>query len=179
MYFSNIYLHLSTKYFKIYGKNHYTYKGGIKLILVLKHIPNQENIEVQITYPQMNTTVKHLIKSVESCNKTLSAHAQNKHYKIHVRDIFYIESVDKKAFIYCEKQVFESDLRLYELYKILSPYDFIQVSKSCILNMNVLQSIERKLNSTMEALLHNGEKINISRKYVPSIKAWLSKEENL
>ncbi len=149
------------------------------MLLILKQIPDQENIEVQIKYPQMNDTIRRLIKSIESCEKTLKVHSQNKHYKIPVRDIFYIESVDKKAFIYCEKEVYESPLRLYELYDHLKNYDFIQVSKSCILNMNVLKSIERKFNSKMEALLVNDEKITISRKYIPLIKNWFSQEVNL
>jgi DNA-binding LytR/AlgR family response regulator len=149
------------------------------LILTLKKVPSQKEIEIQIKYAQMDANVKRIISSIQSCDKTLNVHAENKHYKVNVRDIFYIESVDKKTFVYCKEQVFGSNLRLYELHNQLSKYDFIQVSKSCILNMNVLKSIERRLNSTMEAMLINGEKINISRKYIPHIKTWLSQEENL
>lgn len=149
------------------------------MLLTLKKVPSQEEIEIQIKYSKMDAQVKRLISSIESCDKTLNVHAESKLYKINVRDIFYIESVDKKTFVYCEKQVFASNLRLYELHNKLNKYDFIQVSKSCILNMNVLKSIERKLNSTMEAMLINGEKVNISRKYIPLIKTWLSQEENL
>ncbi|WP_407920378.1 LytTR family transcriptional regulator DNA-binding domain-containing protein [Gottfriedia luciferensis] len=34
------------------------------------------------------------------------------------KDIFYFESVDKKNFIYTDKEVFETALRLYEVEEI-------------------------------------------------------------
>lgn len=49
--------------------------------------------------------------------------------------VLYIESVDKKTFIYCQKEVYETPLRLYELEEEtgkrgqLSPRFFLYHSK--------------------------------------------------
>jgi DNA-binding LytR/AlgR family response regulator len=42
--------------------------------------------------------------------------------------------------------------------------------------MDVLESIKIIFNSRLEALLTNGEKLMVSRKYLPDIKARFQKE---
>ena len=85
-------------------------------------------------------------------------------------DIYYIESVDKKTFLYCEKEVYRTEFRLYQLMDMLSGLGFVQISKSYILNINTLDSIKPLLNKRMEATLKNGERLHVSRKYLTNIK---------
>ncbi|WP_394911865.1 LytTR family DNA-binding domain-containing protein [uncultured Robinsoniella sp.] len=59
---------------------------------------------------------------------------------------------------------------MYQLMEELGNAGFVQVSKACIINLQVLTGIRPLLNSRMEATLTNGEKINITRKYVASIR---------
>lgn len=72
--------------------------------------------------------------------------------------------------MYCEKLVYRTEHRLYQLAENLRDAGFVQVSKSCVLNVQTLDSIRPMLNSRMEATLINGERINVTRKFVPSIK---------
>ena len=60
---------------------------------------------------------------------------------INILDIYYIESVDKKTFVYLENGVYRTDFRLYQLKNKLQTYGFVQISKSCILNINILDNI--------------------------------------
>jgi DNA-binding LytR/AlgR family response regulator len=98
---------------------------------------------------------------------------------VNILDIYYIESVDKKTFVYLENAVYRTDFRLYQLKSKLQTYGFVQISKSCILNINVLDSIRPLFNSRMEAALKNGEKVNINRNYLNGVKKALGgdKEE--
>ncbi len=89
---------------------------------------------------------------------------------INILDIYYIESVDKKTFVYLENAVYRTDFRLYQLKDKLRAYGFVQISKSCILNINTLESIRPLFNSRMEATLKNGEKVNINRNYLNGVK---------
>ena len=85
-------------------------------------------------------------------------------------DVFYIESVDKRTFIYTKEKVYRSEKRLYQLENELKEYDFVKVSRTCLVNINELVHIKTLSNSRLEAELTNGEKIIVSRTYIPEIK---------
>ena len=89
---------------------------------------------------------------------------------IEPRQIYYFEAVDSSIFAYCEKQFYEIKQKLYELEKQFENTDFIRVSKSVIVNLSKIQKLTPAFNSRFEALLKNGEKIIISRQYVPDMK---------
>lgn len=82
---------------------------------------------------------------------------------------YYIESVDKRTFVYTKDDCFESKLRLYELEETLGTY-FLRISKSMIVNLKKIKGVKSDLSGRMEATMLNGEKIVISRSYVKEIK---------
>lgn len=143
------------------------------MIVKLKEDLSMKEIEVLIQYASMNQTIKRLEALIQSVDKTVKCRTEDKELWINASDIFYIESIDKKTFVYCETTVFRTDLRLYQLINELSPAGFVQVSKSCLININVLESITPLFNSRMDAALQNGEHINVTRKYIPAIRAKL------
>jgi DNA-binding LytR/AlgR family response regulator len=143
------------------------------MIIKLEENLTQENIEVLIKYARMNSTVKKLVSLVKSIDSTVRCHSEQCEIWVNASDIYYIESFDKKTFVYCEKSVYYSNYRLYQLIDALQFSGFVQISKSCLININVLESIRPLMNSRMEATLSNGERINVTRKYVADIKAKL------
>ncbi len=88
-----------------------------------------------------------------------------------VKDVFYAESVDLKTFVYAEKSVYRTRLKLYELEETLSHGDFLRISKQVILNIRKIRSVAPAGDSRFQATLANGEKVIISRQYVPALKA--------
>lgn len=137
----------------------------------------EKEIEVVVRYHEMDSRVKRLIQLFEKSNDSIYGDENGRQYKIYINDIYYIESVDKKTFIYTKDQVYRTEHKLYYFSEKLSDYGFVQVSKSCILNLDMLQNIKRLMNSRMEAALVNGEKVTVSRTYLPGIKLALSKEQ--
>lgn len=129
-----------------------------------------DNIEVEIKYPEITDEVYQIKNRLLSLEKVLVGNANGKQYPISISNIFYIETVDRKTFIYTKDDVFSSDLKLYILEDELPSDEFVRVNKSCILNINVLECIKTRMNSKLEATLSNGEKICISRTYIPLIK---------
>lgn len=143
------------------------------MIIKLEENLTQENIEVLIKYARMNHTVKKLVSLIKSIDSTVRCHSEQHEIWVNASDIYYIESVDKKTFVYCEKSVYHSEYRLYQLIDKLQFSGFVQISKSCLINIHVLESIRPLINSRLEATLSNGERINVTRKYVANIKAKL------
>lgn len=134
----------------------------------------REDIEVLIKYASMNQTVRKLEHLIKSMDRMVKCSLDSMEIQIGAGDIFYIESVDKRTFVYGESRVYRSEKRLYQLLEELADAGFVQVSKSCILNVNVLESIRSLRNSRMEATLSNGEKVTVTRKYVSAIREKLS-----
>ena len=127
-------------------------------------------IEVIIKYPQKDRRVLRIIDFLQSFDMQIKCAGENTERMIHIMDIYYIESVDKKTFVYLENAVYRTEFRLYQLKDKLQTYGFVQINKSCILNINALDSIRPLFNSRMEATLKNGEKVQINRNYLNEVK---------
>lgn len=134
------------------------------------------DIEVTIVYPELNQEVELIKRKICGISDSILGEVDGRRYAIRLYDIFYIESVERKTFIYTKEQVFRSELKLYQLQEKLPIADFERVSKSCILNLNVLDSVVSLPNSKLEAVLVNGEKIVISRTYLSAIRKKLKGE---
>lgn len=91
-------------------------------------------------------------------------------HRLSLQDIFYIEAVDEKIFLYLERQVYESRQKLYEWELQLEGTSFIRISKSTILNIDKLKSVRPLIGGKMEATLANGEKQMINRHYLPAFR---------
>ena len=136
-------------------------------------------IEVIIKYSQRNRQVNRIIDFLQSFDMQIKCAGDNADKMVNILDIYYIESVDKKTFVYLENAVYRTDFRLYQLKSKLQTYGFVQISKSCILNINVLDSIRPLFNSRMEAALKNGEKVNINRNYLNGVKKALGGDKEV
>lgn len=137
---------------------------------IKKQLDGLAETEIEIRYAKMDNEVIKLIERIEQTESFIYGTDNGRRYKIRINDIYYAESVDKQTFIYTKKGVFRSELRLYQLIERLKADDFVQVSKFCVINMNVLESIRSLFNSRLEVTLTNGEKVNVSRTYLAKIK---------
>ena len=131
---------------------------------------------LEIRCHEISDEVREIIAFVKSRHGQLTGTADDRMYEIAVTDIFYIESVDCKTFIYSRDRVYETRQKLYELEEILREKHFLRVSKSVLMNLMKVDSIKPALNSRFTAVLFSGEQIVISRKYVPALKKALKGE---
>ncbi|WP_306418376.1 LytTR family DNA-binding domain-containing protein [Carnobacterium maltaromaticum] len=90
--------------------------------------------------------------------------------QLSLKDIFYFETVDNKTVVYSATEVYQTNLKLYELEVRLTNSYFIRTSKSLILNILKIEYVTPAFNSRFEAKLENKETIIISRKFAPLLK---------
>jgi len=141
------------------------------VIIRLEHNTSIEETEIIIRYPVMSKEVERIAAMLQSANTRIRCNDEEGRDKfINVSDVFYFESVERVIFAYCEQDVYKTDLRLYQVVEDYANLGFVQISKSCVLNINMLDSITPLLNSRMEATLKNGERIHITRKYLENIR---------
>ena len=132
---------------------------------------------IEIHCYRISDEVREIIAFVKSRQGQLTGTADERQYEIAVSDVFYIESVDNRNFIYTKDKVYETRQKLYELEEMLKDKHFLRVSKSTLLNLMKVSAIKPALNSRFTAVLFSGEQIVISRKYVPALKQTLKGEK--
>ena len=136
----------------------------------VKKISRDEEEMVEIGCHEVNESVREIVTFVKSRQGQLSGTLDGRQYEIPVTDVLYIESVDNKTFIYTARQSYESRQKIYEIEEYIRVRKFLRISKSMLLNLMKIKSIEPALNGRFSAVLTNGEEIIISRKYVPELK---------
>lgn len=88
------------------------------------------------------------------------------------KDIFMVRVEDGDTIIYGAKQKYRSRKRLYELADQLGK-QFMQISKTTLINLSYMDSIEPGFSGTLLLKLKNGNKDYVSRKYLPEFKKYL------
>lgn len=139
------------------------------LTKVIKIKPDKPEI-LEIHCHSVSDEVKEIVAFIKSRQGQLTGTSDERQYEISVTDIFYIESVDNKGFIYTKDKVYETRQKLYELEEILRKKNFLRISKSMLLNLMKVDSIKPSVNGRFTAVLYSGEQVVISRKYVPDLK---------
>lgn len=139
----------------------------------IENIPAGSETEIVIRCAELDESLIRLVNSAKAASKKLIGITESQLYFIEPRDVYYFEAVDSKVFIYCREKVYESKLKLYEVEDEYAGSDFFRASKSTILNLARIESIKPMFSGRFEALLQNGEKVLISRQYVPALKKML------
>lgn len=129
-----------------------------------------EDLEITIRCRQTNETVIRILEMLRMTDKKLTGHRDGRTYLLDVSQILYIDTVEKRTFLYTEQEVYETSLKLYELEDRLESCDFFRASKSSIINFNQIQSLRPEFGGTIQVTMNNGERLNVSRQYAKQIK---------
>lgn len=120
----------------------------------------------------MTDEVRRAMEYFESPEGALIAQKGEKLLVLRPRDIYMARIEDGEAFLYTERERLISRRRLYELSAQLGN-GFLQISKSCLVNANYLDSIESGFGGSLCLKLKNGLSEYVSRKYLPALKKYL------
>lgn len=138
--------------------------------ITILDLPPGEEEEIILKCDEIDDRLMKMLNRFKRGNMKLKVYRQGEIHFIEPSEVYYFESVDQKVFAYCEKEVFETKSKLYELETELPARDFLRASKSFILNLNQIKSLTPAFGGRFEALLKNGERTMISRQYVGSLK---------
>ena len=87
-------------------------------------------------------------------------------------EIYMVRVEEGESVLYTAKEKLYSRKRLYELAAQLGS-GFMQISKSCLVNLKYLDSVESSFGGAMLLKLKNGMADYVSRKYLPDFKKYL------
>lgn len=137
---------------------------------------SEESMFVEIHCKDVTNEVSRLERHIKRFNCYIPATEDGEKLNVAIDAILYIESVDKKTFIYTTNRVLLTDKRLYELEELLDKRDFFRCSKSTIIHLNKVTRLKPEINRNIIATLENDENVVISRRYTSELKALLNIE---
>ena len=118
-------------------------------------------LTVTIEYPEYTESVKGLIKRIRSLDLSFSAFLDDRQIRIALSDVYYLENVDRKVFLYTHGDVYRLDASMTEIDRITEDSDLVRISRTCVMNTVHLTEIRQLKNSHLEAMLDNG--VDLSR----------------
>lgn len=125
--------------------------------------------EIVVRCYSITDEIQNIISFIEN-DKKIIGYKRGTAYPLKMSDIYYFEIVDQKAFIYCDQDIYESKMKLYEFERETDGISFFRASKSLIINADKIDSIKPSLSGRFEVILLNKEKLIVSRQYVRVLK---------
>ena len=138
--------------------------------ITIQDLPEGEEEEIVIRCRGMDEQLLKLVYALRAGREKLTVSRQERLFRILPSAVYYFEAVDNRVFAYLEKEVYETKLKLYELEERLAGTDFFRASKSTVINLAKVESLSHAFNGRFEAAMKNGEKLIVSRQYVPVLK---------
>lgn len=143
--------------------------------------PDMDEDEILITASQMS---EHVIAAVnylkEQSSKTsiLTLTNQDQEYFIPCHRILFFETQEDVVVAHMDQQALETKYRLYELESLL-PKSFVRISKSAIVNIDHIYSIERNISTSCVFFDHSDKVVYVSRRYFQPLKQKLIERGSL
>lgn len=140
--------------------------GGVMSIVF--RMDNNINEDIVILYKKRNDVVNNLEKY---CNNIkMIFYKREQEYYLDLNEIIFFETDITSISAHTINDVYNIKYKLYELEQML-PNNFIRVSKSTIVNINSIRSINRNITSSSLIEFYNTyKKIYVSRFYYKNLK---------
>jgi len=126
--------------------------------------------EVTIRTPKLTQDIEKMVALMRMINMQIGVRYNDETYLLDVKDILYIETIDRKTFVYTEDRVYESDLKLYEMEAELVEQGFLRISRQSILNLRKVKSLKAEIDRKIRVTLQNDEQIIVSRMYSDELR---------
>lgn len=127
-------------------------------------------LTVIIEYPEWSESVEGLCKKIGRMDLSFTGKCENRSVNIGVSDLYYVENVERKLFLYTRNDVYRFDGAMADIENVMDETGLVRISRTCIMNTDYLREIRQIRNSHLEAVMDNDEKLIVSRKYLPDIK---------
>ncbi len=137
---------------------------------VEKRQVKDQPLTVIIEYPEYDSSVDSLVRKIENMSICFTGKTEGKKVSIDLSDIYYIENVERKIFLYTKTDVYRYDGSMTDIEGSVDGTDLVRISRTCFMNVTHLKEIMQIRNSHLEAVLDNEEKLIVSRKYLQDIK---------
>lgn len=142
---------------------------------------NLKEEEVIIRCNRLDSTIQEIQKAVlgvTNASQKYSFYKDGKEYYIAIEEVLFFETSENVVNAHTKDDVYKVKYRLYELEEML-PRNFLRVSKSTILNVSHIFSIDRNLTSSSIVQFYKSHKqVYVSRFYEKDLRNRLEERRN-
>ena len=126
--------------------------------------------ELILRYRELTPRIQKIMDAVSNGETRLYGRIDSETVSLSVDDILYIETVDDKTFAYTEKEIIRLDGSLARLQEELRDERLFRCSRSMIMNIDKVDRLRALSSNRIDATMHNGEHIIISRTYASDFR---------
>ncbi len=126
--------------------------------------------EIIINCGSITAETESIIAAIRMADNQITVIKNDETHILDISKIAYIETVDRKTFVYTENDCYESKLKLYEMDHQLCGRNFLRISKSCIVQLKYIRSLKAEFDRKIRITLENGEQLIASRQYADELK---------
>ena len=119
---------------------------------------------VELHYRHMNDEVREVERLLRG-RKVLIGKKENESRLIVPEDVFYLEIVERKLYVYLEKEVWQLEGGLQEVTDDYEKYGLVRISKSMAVNIGKVKNITSDINARIRLRLLNNEVVIMNRAY--------------
>lgn len=138
--------------------------------ITIQDIAPDEEEEIIIRCRELDDVTLRIVNELKARRSKFTVTQGDKIRQVGVGEIYYIEAVDNRVYLYLQKEVLETKKKLYEIEEEYANTDFFRASKSVILNLSKVRHFAPEFGGRYEAVMMNGERVMVSRAYVPHLK---------
>ena len=132
--------------------------------------PSLKDTEIVVNCAALTPETESIISALRIMDSQMPVMKDGESFILDIAKIVYIETVERKTFVYTEHDCFESRLKLYETEERLCGSGFLRISKSCLVQLRYIRSIKAELNRKLRLTLETGEQMIVSRQYADELK---------
>ena len=126
--------------------------------------------QIHISSPALSAELEKMIAALRIYDQQMVVFKGEESVILEVAQIVYVESVDRKTFVYTRNTFYETKQRLYEMEEQLCQSGFLRTSKSCLVQLKQIRTLKTELNRKLRVTLENGEQLMVSRQYADELK---------
>lgn len=120
----------------------------------------------------MTDEVQRAVEIFETKSSVIIAKEDEKIIVLNPEEIYMVRAENGEVIVYCEKKKYSAGKKLYELENMLGE-GFMRISKSTIVSLKKIDSVEPSFNAMMYLVMKNGCKDYITRTYLADFKRYL------
>lgn len=132
--------------------------------------PSLKDTEIVVNCAALTPETESVIAALRIMDSQMTVIKDDESFIIDIAGIAYIESVDRRTFVYTESECYETKLKLYEMEERLCGSGFLRISRSCLVHLRFVRSIKAEFDRRLRLTLENGEQMIVSRQYADELK---------